>query len=585
MPRLYKQDDRSRRRSNSKRNSPNKNTDVNTTITSSDNSTNSANSSKNGTMESPTRSSPRKRTTSTSGDNVGSVPSSTSQSTSEVMETKSGNVSRSRKQKSAPKPYIETKRFGIRIDPSSKTNDDNDNVGETTVDGDGVDHNNDKNNKVFGDDKAYWEAARLASSTLLTQPDDNQINKGDNDDEEEDSLRMTRSKKQQKKKEEIQQLKQQYDRHISEMGQPNFNIGSKQAGNKSGSGQDEGSEEDTTIDKLLAKSKSKLQTNPTTPNIRFSPSEMSRVSTIPPTPASMRSEPFSSIKLAANRKGDAIGGINSIDENDFDAGDDLFPGSIDDNYDDNQKAPSFMSPSLKQDKAGAVATPPSMEGNLTEMLNKTFGGETPGAEVEQDDDDDDDGHGFELATDGDQDIQSASSSSKSATKSILRNKTSKNVEDNEDEAPKAKPKKKRSTKRVRIDPTSEAMGYPAGNREYKTIPVDEFGSRDFDDENVRRSKRRKFPPLAYWKNERVMYEANDATGVLAEVFGDMPVVSGVLTAEPTPYKKRKAPIIRKKKVEEDDDEDVYEGTNKNNIKVKEVEPFDYSKLHKVSCGY
>ena len=149
---------------------------------------------------------------------------------------------------------------------------------------------------------------------------------------------------------------------------------------------------------------------------------------------------------------------------------------------------------------------------------------------------------------------------------------------------------KRSKKRVRISTKSESLGYQVGNRNYKTIPASNFeekineGKEDEEskNKNVRRSSRRKFPPLEFWKNERVVYEANNESGVLAEVFGDMPVVSGILTAEPTPYKKRT--ITRKRKIDKDDDDSESNASNSREKKTqreKKLKKFDSSKLRKV----
>jgi hypothetical protein len=98
-------------------------------------------------------------------------------------------------------------------------------------------------------------------------------------------------------------------------------------------------------------------------------------------------------------------------------------------------------------------------------------------------------------------------------------------------------------------------------------------------------------PLAFWKNERPIYTANNASGELAEVFGDMPFVSGVQKALPTPYKKRSVPQ-KKKKYESDSDEDSEpkskQGKSKSNgMTYQDIEEFDASgikKKYKINDG-
>ena len=97
-----------------------------------------------------------------------------------------------------------------------------------------------------------------------------------------------------------------------------------------------------------------------------------------------------------------------------------------------------------------------------------------------------------------------------------------------------------------VSTTPTPHGIPVANRDYKAVPVDEFRETNDDDDNdddggngtVRRSRRTKFKPLAFWKNERLIYEPHDEEGLLGEKMGDMPVVTKVVSALPTPYKKR-----------------------------------------------
>jgi len=136
-------------------------------------------------------------------------------------------------------------------------------------------------------------------------------------------------------------------------------------------------------------------------------------------------------------------------------------------------------------------------------------------------------------------------------------------------------KPKRSKKKVTFP--GSPMGYPAGNREYEIVPVTDFKDSPEDD-GLRRSRRAKVKPLAFWKNERPLYEAHHEDGELGEAMGLMPVVAGYISAQPTPYKKRKVPAAATK------DNGKQKKAKKGSAAVAaEVEdtPFDSRKLRKV----
>jgi len=134
-------------------------------------------------------------------------------------------------------------------------------------------------------------------------------------------------------------------------------------------------------------------------------------------------------------------------------------------------------------------------------------------------------------------------------------------------------KKKQTSNRVNFStPNGTSTGRPAGNRDYESVPVSNYKDEYPPGEEprtpggstlLRRSGRAKFKPLQYWKNEKLIYEAQNEKGLLGEAMGDMPVVSGVMHALPTPYKevKRREEQDRKKKKKrkadsDDDDEDT-----------------------------
>ena len=149
-------------------------------------------------------------------------------------------------------------------------------------------------------------------------------------------------------------------------------------------------------------------------------------------------------------------------------------------------------------------------------------------------------------------------------------------------------KKTRSRKRVNIStPEATTYGriYQAADRDYETIPLDsiEMSEDDEDRNGLRRSRRRRFRPVEFWKNERPAYGANTMSGTLAEIYGDMPMVTGIIKAKPTPYKK----IVFQRKVDDDEAEGKRNKKKTKNKKTKamveneEEEVFDSRKLQKV----
>jgi hypothetical protein len=151
---------------------------------------------------------------------------------------------------------------------------------------------------------------------------------------------------------------------------------------------------------------------------------------------------------------------------------------------------------------------------------------------------------------------------------------------------KSKSKKKKSKDLLAKYATPPGFkGHAVGNREYETVPVTDFRNDDDDDddgENVRRSKRARFKPLEYWRNEKLVYEAHHETGVLGDALGHMPVVTGVVRALPTPHARRKV----NRKIESDSESDQEEKVNKKAKKKRSynsvVDEFDSSNLRKVS---
>ena len=136
-------------------------------------------------------------------------------------------------------------------------------------------------------------------------------------------------------------------------------------------------------------------------------------------------------------------------------------------------------------------------------------------------------------------MSKSDSSSATNPTSILRNNN------------KGKGKKgKKDAKRNRVNGVSQ--GRQAGDRQYEETSLEDFCPvTPGDDEGgsgLRRSRRARFKPLDFWKNERFKYGPQREKGLLGEAMGDMPVVAGVVHALPTPYK------VPKPRPKKDDDE-------------------------------
>lgn len=122
-------------------------------------------------------------------------------------------------------------------------------------------------------------------------------------------------------------------------------------------------------------------------------------------------------------------------------------------------------------------------------------------------------------------------------------------------------KKKQTANRVNWStPNGRSTGIPMANRDYEARPVSEY-KEDYPDEPrtpggsaLRRSRRL----------QKLIYEAQNERGLLGEAMGDMPVVVGVVTALPTPYKavKKREPKEKKKRRRGSDDEDSDDDTKR-----------------------
>mmetsp|Transcript_4494 Transcript_4494/g.8639 ORF Transcript_4494/g.8639 Transcript_4494/m.8639 type:complete len:723 (+) Transcript_4494:342-2510(+) len=471
-----------------------------------------------------------------------------------------------------------------------------------------------KNTDGFADDSPYWEAAKRAStqdSPFKTSSDSDREDDDGDDQEMSKKLKakdLKRKEKQKMKKNKLETLKEEYMMGRSRA-KPNFKVGTL---SQSESSNDEDDESDSGGEWL----KSSLQMNGKrgggAGKAMFSPSDLSRASTIPPTPASSKSRdmPVSS--------GDGVG---ADDDNDNDGdyfhvtNDPIYDNGDDSGTDEHHDGPSGpLSPIHEEGKSNTIGSEDvqELEDNIMDvadkvsMASKLFGADSfhiqDNADNNSDDmgDGDDQGIGFVVASQEESSPQQPPAmdeqSSDDDEAGTSRGKTidSKNLKKNMRQIESVTPdvsqrsiKTKRGrTKKVRISTAIGGTGYQAGPREYRTIPADEFEDHDDAPDGVRRSKRRKFRPLQFWKNEKIVYGPNQEEGDLAEVFGDMPMVAGVQQAEPTPYKQR-AIVRRKSDQDEDDDSDDDNDANRKrkadkSSKKSDIDdkPFDSTKLRK-----
>jgi hypothetical protein len=101
----------------------------------------------------------------------------------------------------------------------------------------------------------------------------------------------------------------------------------------------------------------------------------------------------------------------------------------------------------------------------------------------------------------------------------------------------SKKQRKKKNRTVVFSP----QGIPIANRDYETVPIGALVEGSPDESGPRRSRRAKVQPLQYWRGEKMQFGAHNEHGYIGKAFGDMPVVTGIQKALPTPYKKRKQP--------------------------------------------
>lgn len=308
----------------------------------------------------------------------------------------------------------------------------------------------------------------------------------------------------------------------------------------------------------------------------MSPSEISRVSTAPPSGEK-------SIELARHGKQtDDTDGVLLGSPLRFSP-----PIAGDDDDDDEPFA------TQDDDDDDMVPPPPPPDSPEPEEQEEPAASEPVEFPMADDDDDDEEGAGYDMAR-----AESPEASEKASQKSKKSKKRKANDSDAEN-APPAKSRKKETKKRKKAPVTSSEdedetavtpaprrkkgkdkppiftpKGIQAGPREFSRIQVSDL--KETPEAGLRRSKRMHIKPLEFWKGESIEYGPNEEfDSDKYDSLRNMPVPKAIRRAENTPYKPRKvAPHIAKQKT-----------NSKKAIKAAKEEldievPFDSSKLPK-----
>lgn len=279
---------------------------------------------------------------------------------------------------------------------------------------------------------------------------------------------------------------------------------------------DNGSEVKKYVSKLRSRGKNGLS---------YSPSELSEVSTLAPTPADdkLLTQPEEVLPQAAER-------VTSPEAD--------FPVADNEVDDDDDLGPPALPPDEDEDGDKKLAAKTSLTDTESDGI-----------------DDDDEGAGYNMIHDPE-------------TPASARKRRA--LKEKEELKKKKKKKAKKSLKKRAV--TFSPKGIPIANRDYNTIPLAELIEESPQDKSVRRSKRARVKPLQFWRNEKAEYGAHEESGILGEAMGNMPVVKNIVKAQPTPYRKKKQPTANKKR---------RKAKSTDSVETVEVdEPFDTSRLRR-----
>jgi centromere protein C len=268
----------------------------------------------------------------------------------------------------------------------------------------------------------------------------------------------------------------------------------------------------------------------------LSPSELSKVSTAPPSLDRSTVTQFDEEEIGRTLQehggdddfspllkakiGEDIADL-PITQDDMD--DDLIPPAPDDNSDTEDENPDFLSPKTPARSPAPVEKRP---GQSSPALDDT--------------DDEDDGVGFQMADDDHQTPMLSTKGSSMSSREEEKKKKKKKQKSASDETTEVHEPLRKQKKKLK-NRTFSPKGMQSGPLTYKhVVPVTD--PKDEPEEGLRRSKRMRIAPLAFWKNEGADYVPNDFDDDLVDGLETMPVVKAYRIAEKTPYKKRKVPV-------------------------------------------
>jgi centromere protein C len=311
-----------------------------------------------------------------------------------------------------------------------------------------------------------------------------------------------------------------------------------------------------------------------------SPSDLSRVSTAPPTPKASRDLPDEEDDEQLSTEGhdndgsDIENALLTQENGDDDDNDDQHKDGVvaqqaeankrfekpdlelqDDDFgvgrdDDESDEGDQLAPPVAEDSSDDEER--ASEADAKAPSRKSSESNIDGLESDHDDfdNDNDEGPGYNLVHDPETPEAVRASRAKKEKTTLERrkaqNKKRKSESDTETEAsdnrktPKPKKGKKRTNTKRRVG--FSPQGIPISNRDYRVIPIGAFVEDSPEEEGgPRRSKRARVKPLEYWRGEKMQFGAHNEEGDLGEVFGNMPVVKEIQKANPTPYKKKQQP--------------------------------------------
>lgn len=291
----------------------------------------------------------------------------------------------------------------------------------------------------------------------------------------------------------------------------------------------------------------------------ISPGDLSIVTTAPPTPKSPEETPEKTpekARAAVSEVDDLVVANHAASKSPIvgvatmqispSAPDDDFPMDDDDPGDDDDllppPPPDDMHPDEEPEHMTEVDVDFPQDQSISRSRSPQVHEESPipekQNETSHDDDDDNEGAGFDMNS-----PIAASNGSTTSTeptpvpmpekKKRGRPRKSDATDDVSAKTP-AVPKGKKKQKQATM---FSPPGYPVGNRQMNPVPVSDY--KESPEVGKRRSRRMRVKPLAYWKNERVVYGPHSEAGKLGDEMGCMPVPMSVLTALPTPRRQRK----------------------------------------------